>query len=480
MKKILQKTFLIALCLITAFGTFGCIGSKDSSSLSSSVGDSSSAFENEDSSSGNSSLTPPDSSSDGEIDADEGFFALSSVDFVKKMGVGWNLGNTFESNLSGFPDSDYTDKIIKELGFENREMFCEVRNLQDIYRGKTTRKTIQAVYDKRFRSVRIPVSWSNHMDASGKINEAWMDRIQEVVDYVMSFDNMFAIINIMDTPNINAYALDDASFDKTMTLVERVWTQVSERFADYDARLIFENLNEPLHSTHKWQLYPPSQPEIYRECNDNLTAFNQKFVDIVRGQGSKNNKKRFLTVGAYGNIGYYVYDKSITSISPFVIPRDSAEDKILINIHSYTPNGFSFGNSDEWSVEWDEKSSNGITVSLNEINENLVKKGYGVVMSEWGSVYKDNEAREKIRVEHAKYYMKLSAQYGICSMVWDNGNMSTSWGGEYFGLLNRYKAGGAYSQKPNLSGINYNGDKLWHSEEVVAAIFSGYKEGKNS
>ncbi len=490
MRKFLQKIFFGVICMVTAFGMFACsiVGNSSSSSSSMEKESSSSASSQENSSSSggqenSSSSDKNEDSSDNSgtiVGGGNDYFNLSSVEFAQKMGVGWNLGNTFESNLLGFTDNDYTDNIIRELGFENREMFCEVRNLQDIYRGKTTKKTIQAVYNKRFRSVRIPVSWSNHMDGNGNINEAWMDRIQEVVDYVMDFDNMFAIINIMDTPNLNAYALDDASYEKTMSLVENVWYQVAERFADYDARLIFENLNEPLHSTHKWQLYPGSQPDIYRECNENLTEFNQKFVDIVRSQGSKNNKNRFLTVNAYGNIGYYLYDKSIAAISPFVIPTDTADDKILINIHSYSPTNFSFGNSDEWSVETDEQSSSGITAMFREVNENLVQKGYGVVMSEWGSVYKNSEQREKTRVEHATYYMKLSAKYGICSMVWDNGNMSTSWGGEYFGLLNRYKASGLYTQKPTLSGVAYNDDKLWHSEEVLAAIFNGYKQGKNS
>ncbi len=486
MKNLLKKIFVTALCCLSAFTAFACVDSSgtvssSSSGTSSEISSSSSEIGSSGSFSSNSSINSSSGGSGGgdvEPQLDK-LFALSSVELVKKMGVGWNLGNTFENNLLGFSDSDYTDKIIKELGFENREMFCEVRNIQDIYRGKTTRNTIKAVYDKRFRSVRIPISWSNHMDESGIINEAWMDRIQEVVDYVMSFDNMFAIINIMDTPNLNAYALDDSYYDKTMTLVERVWTQVAERFKDYGARLIFENLNEPLHSTHKWQLYPITQADEYRECNENLTDFNQKFVDTVRAQGSANNKNRFLTVSAYGNIGYYVYDEAIKAVSPFVIPTDTAADKILINIHSYSPNGFCFGSSDSWSKDSDEKSSSGIESSFKAINENLIKKGYGVVMSEWGSVYKNDENRENIRIEHAKYYMENSAKYGVCSMVWDNGNMSTSWGGEFFGLLNRYKASGLYAQKPSLSGVNYNGDKLWYSEGVLTAIFEGYKQGKN-
>lgn len=415
---------------------------------------------------------------DSETGKENNYLELTSVQFVDEMGVGWNLGNTLESNLVGYPDTDYGNKIVEELGFESRELFCEVRNQQDIYRGKTTVNTIRAVYEKGFRTVRIPVSWSNHMDGAGKINDAWMDRVQEVVDYVMAFDDMFAIINIMDTPNINAYALDDGSYDKTMRLVENVWTQVAERFADYDGRLIFENLNEPLHSSKKWDLSPTASPDLYDECNKNLMQANQRFVNIVRGQGSQYNAARFLTVSAYGNIGYYVYDAAINGISPFALPDDSAEDKLLINIHSYNPNDFSYGRTDSWSAQADRQSNAGIGAQMDAIGKNLVQKGIGVVMSEWGSVYRDTRGREDVRAEHAAYYMECAAKNGVCAIVWDNNNRSTAWSTEYFGLLNRYKASEAYAQKPTLSGVQYDDSELWFSEEVVDAIFEGYRSGR--
>lgn len=429
-------------------------------------------------------VTKPGTGSNGDngsgagSEAENNYLELTSVRFVDKMGVGWNLGNTLESNLVGYPDNDYGNNIVKELAFESRELFCEVRNHQDIYRGKTTLNTIRTVYDKGFRTVRIPVSWSNHMDTEGKINKVWMDRVQEVVDYVMEFDDMFAIINIMDTPNINAYGLDDGSYDKTMNLLENVWTQVAETFADYDGRLIFENLNEPLHSVKKWELSPLEAPDIYDECNRNLMSANQSFVNIVRAQGSEYNANRFLTVSAYGNIGYYVYDETINNISQFSLPTDSAQDKLLVNIHSYHPNAFSYGNESDWSEEADQQSDSGIAAQMSAIGKNLVQKGIGVVMSEWGSVYKDIAGREDVRIRHAAYYMECATKNGICAIVWDNNNRSTAWGTEYFGLLNRYKASGLYETKPSLSGVQYDDSVLWFSEDVVDAIFEGYSNGK--
>ena len=420
-----------------------------------------------------------DSSSDSDNKGDKkDYSAMSSVEFVKQLGVGWNLGNTFENNLSGYPDTVYGNSIVSELGFENREMFCEVRNQQDIYRGATTQKTIDAVYEKGFRIMRIPVSWSNHMQQNGYINKVWLDRINEVVDYVYKYDDMFVILNIMDTPNIGAYYLDDAYYDKTKSLVINVWEQVAERFKDYDSRLIFENLNEPLHSKLGWSMSPALNKTEYKECIKNLNEYNQLYVDIVRAQGSDCNKNRFLSVCGYGNIGYMTYSDEINAVAEFKLPQDSAKDKLLMNIHAYSPNGFSFGNDNEWDEAADAASSSGIKTMFDAFGAKYTKKGIGVIVSEWGSVYKSDRGHESYRKKHAEYFMKNATQNGVCAIVWDNDARSTSWSSEYFGLLNRHKASGLYDDMQNESGVNYDKTTLWFSESVIECMFKGYNSGK--
>ena len=405
------------------------------------------------------------------------YSALSSVEFVKELGVGWNLGNTFENNLAGYPDTEYGNAIVKELGFKSREAFCEVRNQQDIYRGATTQKTVDAVYEKGFRLVRIPVSWSNHMGTDGIIRAEWLGRIQEVVDYIFKYDDMFAIINIMDTPNIGAYYLDDAHYEKTKSLVINVWEQVAEAFKDYDERLIFENLNEPLHSKLGWSMSPLTNKAEYGECIENLNEYNRLYVEIVRGQGSAHNKKRFLSVCGYGNIGYMTYDESINAVAKFSLPDDEAEDKLIMNIHAYSPNGFAFGNDFEWEEKTDESSPSGIKTMLGAFGKNYTEKGVGVIVSEWGSVYKSERGREVYRKKHSYYFVKNAAQNGVCTVVWDNASRSTPWSTEYFGLLNRHKASGLYDDTENLSGVKYDNTGLWFSESVIESIFSGYAAG---
>ncbi|MDE7289582.1 MAG: glycoside hydrolase family 5 protein, partial [Oscillospiraceae bacterium] len=88
------------------------------------------------------------------------------------MGMGWNLGNQLEANNNKVPD---------ETAWGN---------------PKISETLIKLVKDQGFKTVRIPVSYLSKIGEAPdyKIDEAWLDRIQEVVDYVVNND-MFAIIN---------------------------------------------------------------------------------------------------------------------------------------------------------------------------------------------------------------------------------------------------------------------------------------------
>jgi len=93
---------------------------------------------------------------------------ITSMQVVKEMGIGWNLGNSL-------------DAAGTETSWGN---------------PATTRAMIDAVKTAGFNTVRIPITWMNHIGAAPeyRVDEAWMARVQEVADYVLS-DDMFAIIN---------------------------------------------------------------------------------------------------------------------------------------------------------------------------------------------------------------------------------------------------------------------------------------------
>ena len=85
---------------------------------------------------------------------------------LRDMKVGWNLGNTFDS-FNGF---NYFKGASMETSWVN---------------VKTTRMLIETIHEAGFNTIRIPVSWHNHVDKDLVINEAWMARVKEVVGWAL-------------------------------------------------------------------------------------------------------------------------------------------------------------------------------------------------------------------------------------------------------------------------------------------------------
>ena len=95
----------------------------------------------------------------------------TAKDLVAQMKVGWNLGNTMDATGGSGLDA--------ETSWGNVE---------------TTKLMIDQVKDAGFNVFRLPVSWGTHMDENYTVDEAWMNRVQEIVDY--GIDNgMFVILN---------------------------------------------------------------------------------------------------------------------------------------------------------------------------------------------------------------------------------------------------------------------------------------------
>ncbi len=117
---------------------------------------------------------------------------LSAADITEEMGVGWNLGNSLDSNNSGF----YSDNI---LDYETQWSSPVV-----------TKSLIDSVKEYGFRTVRIPITWYQHISNDGNytIDSAWLARVKEVVDYAYN-NGMYVIINVCIV-----FAAEFAVFDK--------------------------------------------------------------------------------------------------------------------------------------------------------------------------------------------------------------------------------------------------------------------------
>ncbi len=98
---------------------------------------------------------------------------LNASQLVADMGAGWNLGNTLEANNNGIPS---------ETAWGNPVV---------------TQALIDRVRASGFKTIRIPVSYLGHIGAGPNytVNAAWLNRIQEVVDYAHG-RGLYVLINM--------------------------------------------------------------------------------------------------------------------------------------------------------------------------------------------------------------------------------------------------------------------------------------------
>ena len=270
-----------------------------------------------------------------------------------------------------------------------------------------------------FKTVRIPVAWSNLMANDYTIHPDLLNRVEEVAGYCLNRD-MYVVINIHWDGGWDSLFYTD--YETAITKFTAIWTQVSERFRDYDGHVIFEALNE-VGWTQFFNYYGgPSavdaNPEKAKQGYDLLLKINQTFVDLVRASGG-NNAKRFLLIPGYNT------DIELTCHEFYRMPEDPAEH-LMISVHYYHPWDF-VGLAEDSSYApmrtlWPETSKD-----IQDLNYYLGKMkaftamGYGVILGEYsvcdGLEYKDPESIRKWDT----MVTQTALRNGYCPLFWDNG-----------------------------------------------------------
>nr|WP_319397546.1 cellulase family glycosylhydrolase [uncultured Carboxylicivirga sp.] len=307
----------------------------------------------------------------------------SALEFVAKMGVGWNLGNTL--------DAKGTDETVWGNPYTTKEM-------------------IDAIKAKGFQTLRVPVTWQYHMgDAPDfKIEEAWLDRVEEVVNYGLD-NGMYVIVNIHHDEEW--IVPTNAKADVVKDQLGKVWAQIATRFKAYDNHLVFETLNEPrlIGSANEWT----GGTAEGRAC---LNQFHKVAVDAIRNTGDRNTD-RYIMISTYAASSIDV------AINDLELP---SSPNLIVSIHNYYPYELCLGeNGKDWGTEADKLA---LDNEFDRIYNKFITNGTAVVMGEWGNLNHDNL---QDRIRHAQYYSEGCIKRGICPIWWDNGNSNE------FGIFDR-------------------------------------------
>ncbi len=326
---------------------------------------------------------------------------------IRDMKAGWNLGNTFDA---------YGCTWVKNR-LEYESAWCGVR---------TSEALLDAVKAAGFRTIRIPVSWHDHLSADGTIDVAWLNRVRQVVTWAYIRD-FYVILNIHHDDGENAYYPDSAHAESSANYIRSIWSQLAAKFADFGNRLIFESINEPrlVGTEHEWWWDP--QDAQCRDAMAQIVALNQVFVDTVRAAGG-NNAERWLMVPAYDANPEYACDPA------FSLPRDTAENRIIVSVHAYTP--YEFALQLPGVSVWQPESGASITWFLDRLYDTFVSRGIPVLIGEFGAMEKNGNLQD--RVDWLSWYVANARARGITCCWWDNNIFSGD--GERFRLFDRTAA----------------------------------------
>ena len=332
--------------------------------------------------------------------------AITAWDVVNEMKIGWNLGNTLDCTNTS---------LLKALNAQRWETVWG--------NPVTTKELLETVIDAGFNVIRIPVSWNDHiyLNDNYRIEESWMDRVQEVVDY--AYDHGAYVI--LNTHHESWYYPYYENEERAAAMLEAVWDQIAKRFADYDEHLIFEGMNEPrkVGTDQEWN---GGDEEGWAVVN----SLNRVFVDTIRNSGG-NNPDRILMVTGYGANCW-------NALSHLEVPE--GDSRIIVSVHAYEP--YDFALNVQGRGLWNQDTEK-IDALMNSIDKLFISKGIPVIIGEFGVMVKPAEGNEEERAMWAEYYVSAAKEIGVVCIWWDNGFFEGD--GELFGLIDRETCKWKYS-----------------------------------
>ncbi len=375
-------------------------------------------------------LTIPITQRGSDVDPNDPF--ESAFDMVANLRFGYNLGNTLDAN----PDYYNSPWLDFSKGPETWETSWG--------QPKTTQDIIDDIAAQGFNIIRVPVTWYPHLDENDNIDAAWMARVKEVVDYVLTA-GCYCILNVQhDTGAKDAGRADDAGWlyadaddYATQTVrYQKIWQQIATEFRDYGEKLLFESFNEILNKNYSW-----TAPSAGNGAYTAINLLQQDFVNTVRATGG-NNEYRNLAITTYSATG-----GTKTCLDELTVPDDVHPNHIYGSIHSYDPYNFCNNNSgkndDGTEYDWNilifdsdcEATIDEIVINCYNCFNEL---GIPFIFGEFGAI--DEEKAMAERVKYATYIGTKMKQYNTAGLWW-------------MGLYDR-------------------STRTWYEQEIVNALFS--------
>lgn len=297
------------------------------------------------------------------------------------MQPGWNLGNSLDA--TGSDETSWGNpRITKEL--------------------------IESIAAQGYKSIRIPVTWNGHLGSAPDyaIEPAYLDRVQEVVDWALDA-NLYVMINIHHDSWLWVSYMEK-NHDEVLARYEALWTQIADRFKDHSAKLVFEAINEPRFTDGG----TTDRAKQYDMLDELITSFHA----IVRASGGQNAVRPLVLPTRETSPAQEDLDELYQTIARLNDPN------LIATVHYYGFWPFSVNIAGYYKFEKDTKQD--IVTTFDNVYNTLVAKGIPVILGEYGLLGFDRstdviEQGEKLNFfEYLTYYVQSK---NITHMLWDNG-----------------------------------------------------------
>lgn len=210
-----------------------------------------------------------------------------------------------------------------------------------------TQSLIDTLKKAGFNAIRLPIGYWNqgHVDKTTcKIDDAWLNRIKEVVQYCVNA-GMYVQINRHhdnagykddDGNGIDDPKLSGAQLDTAKAIHKALWEQIATKLRDFDEHVMFASYNEPNATDLTSAIV--------------LHDLHQIFIDAVRSTGGKNAYRALVLQAPNTSLDLMNY------FSPDGIPglpKDPAPNRLMLEFHWYSPPNFCILGADaSWGKEW--------------------------------------------------------------------------------------------------------------------------------
>lgn len=301
----------------------------------------------------------------------------SAMDAVAAMQPSWNLGNT----LDAIPD---------ETSWGNPAV---------------TKSLFDTIRAQGFRSVRIPVTWTDHQSATAPytIDATYMNRVKQVVDWALA-DGLYVVINVHHD-SWQWIADITTNHDKVLARFDASWSQIATTFRNEPRTLLFESVNEP-----QFNNATPAQKTQF------LNELNTSFHKVVRATGG-GNTDRLLVLPTQGcTPAQNLMDDLSTTIG-------ALHDRNLVaTVHYYS--WYPFSVNIAGGTRYDATAQKDLTDAFARMHDTFVAKGIPVYLGEYGTLsWPDYNHPDPIeRGEGLKYLEQLGYQArvaGVTTALWD-------------------------------------------------------------